>query len=105
VPQLELRHALGAVVAAPFLSDLLSYMHWDTLYKPVFGTLTAFMAANQEPVNAQLLQVPGGVFLKLPRASGSLKQLGECLQESVRQVGEKTLMAQAEELLKNYVYR
>ena len=84
--QLELKHALAAVAAAPLLADLPTYTCWDTLYKPVFGTLSGFVGANEDTVNCQLLQVPGGLLLKLPRATTSLKELSAHLQESVNQV-------------------
>jgi hypothetical protein len=86
---LKPQHAIACLSAAPVLSDLAIWSDWDSLYGPMLGPLAGFLEQHREGLGFQVLELPGGVLLKLPALAGpglDLAQLRQGWKQALDQV-------------------
>jgi hypothetical protein len=67
---LKPQHTIACLSVAPVLADLAIWSDWDSLYGPMFGPLVGFLEQHREGLGFQVLELPGGVLLKLPAGAG-----------------------------------
>lgn len=59
--------AMECLAAAPLLEDLHNWSHWDAIYKPTLGDLSAFLQkqAQHSRNSVHVLEVPPGRLLRI----------------------------------------